>query len=293
MPLARHYFLGLRASDPAAWQGLSELMDYVESLAANLQLDPRPAAQVSPAAALPPPLPAAAFHVAGQDGHFEIAIANHPANRPLVYHELASCATPQFDAPGGVTVFGPENRTQWTIADPAARKYWRLRSKYLGSGFNAPLYFSPPDSAGPGSVDSSVLSAASTASRTQHAANSVTVFAEYLPLGALLQNGDASDGSPALDWAAATLYKDGGAAQIVIPKTTIHGLSPAANYAVAWDTNAGLAVYDANGGRLLGDHLVYLATVTTPAAAGDAYAAAGGGPDALGLTSGAGRYAYT
>src|SRR5487761_1356901 len=114
MPISRHYFLNLRAADPLAWQGMSALLDYVESLARQPQLEPRPAPQVSSAAALPAPLPAARFQVSGLDGHFEIAIVNNPSNSSLVYHELASSANLQFDLSGGVAVFGPENRTHWT-----------------------------------------------------------------------------------------------------------------------------------------------------------------------------------
>ncbi len=293
MPLSRQHFLGLRASDPETWLGVSELMDYVESLAGALQLEPRPAAQVSAAAALPPPLPAAAFQVVGQDGHFVISIVNHPSNQSLIYHELASSTSRQFDLPGSLAVFGPENRTHWTIADPAVSKYWRLRSKYLGSAFNAPVYFTQPGGDGPSAVASGVLCSASTSSRTQHVANSITVFAEYLPSGAVLQNGDTSDGSPTLDWAAATVYKNGGSTQIAIPKTTIRGLSPATAYAAAWNLSSNAAVFSTNGGQLLGDDLIYLATVTTPASAGDALSSAGGGPNALGATSNSGRYAYT
>ena len=293
MPINRHLFLGLRVSDPETYQGISELLDYVESLAGQLRLEPRPAAQVSAAAALPPPLPAAGFQVTGADGHFEISIANHPSNQSLVYHELASSTNRQFDAAGASAVFGPENRTQWTIADPAAAKYWRLRSKYLGSAFNAPIYFTQPGADGPSTVASGVLRSASTAGRTQHVANSIAVYAEYLPAGAALQNGDTSDGSPTLDWAAAAIYKDGGATQIAIPKTTIRGLSPATAYAAAWNLSSNAASYSSNGSQLLGDDLIYLATVTTPAAVGGALSAAGGGPDALGATANSGRYAYT
>jgi hypothetical protein len=291
--LSRHYFLGLRNQDPQTYHGLNAMMDYMEAMAAQLGVEPAPAAQVAARASVPPPLPASGFQVVGVDGHFQIAITDNAANLQPVWHEIASATSMNFDAASGLLVYGPDARTQWTIPDPASSKYWRLRSKLLGSAFNSPQYFHAISSGAPIPVSSGLLRSAATAARTQHTANYLTVSAEYIAAGAALANGDTSDGTPSVDWAAGNLAWNGGATVQTVPKTTLRGLAAGATYILAWDTSTGTARYTSDGGQALADSEVYLATVTTPATLGAAASVAGGGPSATGISSNGGRYSYT
>jgi hypothetical protein len=291
MPIARHWFLPLRQSDPQTYQGLTALMDYMEALAAAVGVEPAPAAQVSSATALTPPQPAS-FTVTGANGHFQIQVANNSVNQQPVYHEIASCTTLNFDAPGGLEVYGPEARTSWDITDPGATRYWRLRSKFLNSGFNAPQYFRAANGPGPAAVSSGVLSAAAAAPRMQRSANYVTVYGEHLAAGATLANGDVSDGTPTIDFASALVIKDGGATQITLPKTTVRGLTAGATYVVAWDTATHALRCSTDGGQLLDDALIYLGTVLLPATAGTPSSSAGGGPNGTGIATNGGQYVF-
>lgn len=291
--ISRHYFLGLRNQQPEVYHGLNAVMDYVEGLAAQLGVEPAPAPQVAAGEAAPAPAPATGFAVGGEDGHFQIVITNNSANPQPVLHEIASATTTNFDAAGGTTVYGPDARTEWTISDPGATKYWRLRSKLLTSGFTPPQYFHAGASGAPVAVASGVLRSAATAARTQRSANYLTVMAEYLASGMGLANGDTSDGTPTVDWAAGSLSLDGGATTPAVPKTTLRGLNPGATYVLVWDTAANTARYSTDGGQALADSEIYLATVTTPAAAGGTASSAGGGPNATGIASNGGRYSYT
>lgn len=290
--IPRHYFLGLRNQQPEVYHGLNVLMDYVEALAAGMGVEPMPAAQVAAGAAVPPPAAASGFAVNGEDGHYQITIANNPANPQPVLHEIASATTMNFDAASEVTVYGPDARTQWTVPDPGASKYWRLRSKFLNSGFNPPQYCHAAASGAPVAAASGVLRAVATAARTQRSANYLTVTAEYPASGAALANGDTSDGTPTVDWAEGSISKDGGTTLIAVPKTTLRGLAPGVTYVLAWDTAAGAAQYATDGGHALTDSEIYLATVTTPAAQGGAASSAGGGPNGTGVETNGGRYSY-
>lgn len=292
MPIARHWFLPLRQSDPQTWQGLSELMDYVESLAGALGVEPAAAAQVNSATALTPPAAVSAFTVTGANGHFQIQVVNNSANQQPVYHEVASCTTLNFDAPGGLRIYGPEARTNWDITAPGALLYWRLRSKFLNSGYNAPQYFRQAGGSGPAAVSAGVLGSAATAPRTQRSANYVTVFGEHLANGVALANGDISDGTPTIDFASAIVVKDGGATRITLPKTTVRGLSAGATYVVAWDTAANTVRCSTDGGQLLADTLIYLGTVPLPVTTGAPSSSAGGGPNGTGVATNGGQYVF-
>lgn len=290
--LSRHYFLGLRNQDPQTYQGLNAMVDYVEALAAQLGVEPAPAAQVASGAAVPPPLQATGFQVVGEDGHFQIIITNNAANPQPVWNEIASATSMAFDAASGVAVYGPDARTQWTIPDPASSKYWRLRSKFLDSSFNSPQYFHSISSGAPVTTSSGVLRSLATAPRIQRSANYLTVTAEFIASGATLSNGDTSDGTPTVDWAAGNLALNGGASLLNVPKTTLRGLAAGTIYIFAWDTTTGTARYTSDGGQALADSDVYLATVTTPNTLGAAASVAGGGPSATGIASNGGRYSY-
>lgn len=292
MPIARHWFLPLLQSDPQTYQGLTALMDYMESLAAAVGVEPAPAAQVASATALTPPLAASGFSVTGTNGHFQVQVSNNSANQQPVYHEIACCTTLNFDAPGGLRVYGPEARTSWDITDPGATRYWRLRSRFLNSGFNAPQYARNTGGSGPAAVSSGVLTSAATAARTQRSANYVIMYGEHLASGVALANGDLSDGTPTIDFASATAIKDGGATRITLPKTTVRGLIAGATYVVAWDAAANTVRYSTDGGQLLGDTLIYLGTVPLPAAVGAPSSSAGGGPNGTGVASNGGQYVF-
>lgn len=292
MPIARHWFLPLRQSDPQTYQGLTALMDYIESLAAAVGVEPAPAAQVASATALTPPQPAAGFSVTGANGHFQVQVHPNSANQQPVYHEVASCTTLNFDAPGQLQVYGPEARTSWDITDPGATRYWRLRSKFLNSGFNTPQYFRTANGSGPAAVTSGVLSAAAAAPRLQRSANYVTVYGEHLAAGLALANGDLSDGTPTIDCASALVIKDGGATRITLPKTTVRGLTAGATYVAAWDTAANTLRCSSDGGQLLEDTFIYLGTVPLPATAGAPSSSAGGGPNGTGVATNGGQYVF-
>ncbi len=292
MPIARHWFLPLRQSDPQTYHGLNALMDYMEALAAAIGIEPAAAAQTSSATALAPPQPASGFVVTGANGHFQVQISNNNANQQPVYHEIANCTTLNFDGPGGLRVYGPEARTSWDLTDPGAKLYWRLRSKFLNSGFNTPQYVRNANGPGPAAIASGVLSAAATAARTQRSANYVTVYGEHLASGAALANGDLSDGTPTIDFASAQAIKDGGATTLTLPKTTVRGLTAGATYAVAWDTEANIVRFSTNGGELLADALIYLGTVLLPATTGAPSSSAGGGPNGTGVAANGGQYVF-
>lgn len=267
-------------------------MDYMEALAAAIGIEPAAAAQTSSATALAPPQPASGFVVTGANGHFQVQISNNNANQQPVYHEIANCTTLNFDGPGGLRVYGPEARTSWDLTDPGAKLYWRLRSKFLNSGFNTPQYVRNANGPGPAAIASGVLSAAATAARTQRSANYVTVYGEHLASGAALANGDLSDGTPTIDFASAQAIKDGGATTLTLPKTTVRGLTAGATYAVAWDTEANIVRFSTNGGELLADALIYLGTVLLPATTGAPSSSAGGGPNGTGVAANGGQYVF-
>lgn len=58
-----------------------------------------------------------------------------------VYHQLQSSTNLLWDLIGNLQEYGPEMRTHWSIEDPNATRYWRIRSKYLNSDYNAWTYF--------------------------------------------------------------------------------------------------------------------------------------------------------
>jgi hypothetical protein len=293
MPVKRHLFIPLKTRDPRTWEGLNDLTNYVETMARRLNLEPQPAAQSTAEQTLPPPLPAASFSVTGVDGQYRVVIGNNNANFQPVYHEVASATSMTFDAAASVTVFGPDVRTEWSLSDPGTQKFWRLRSKFLNSGFNTPMYFTAGGTSAPFAVASGVLRVSSTAQRTQHSANTITAYAEYLASGAMLANGDTSDGTPTIDWAAGSVAKDGGTTVLTVPKTTIRGLDANTAYVLAWDTSHSVAQYSTQGSDLIADSYIYLATVLTPSAAGGSASSAGGGPNATGVEINGGRYSYT
>ncbi len=290
MPFDRHYFLPLRNTAPLVYRGLDELVTYVEHMATQLGVEPRPAAQVAESQSIPPPLPANSFAVTGVDGHFHISIANNSGNRAPVLHELASSTDSTFP-PENTTTYGPESRLEWDIAAPGATFYWRLRSRFYNSGFGSTLY-APNGPASPAPISAGLLRSSSTSVRQQRSAHTLVVWAEFVASGGALSNGDTSDGTPTVNWSAATIFNNGGTGQISVPKTTIRGLAVNTTYAVLWDSSAATARLLTNASSALADTQIYLATVQTPATSGDAASSAGGGATGLGVTTNGGRYTF-
>jgi hypothetical protein len=115
-------------------------------------------------ASAPPPL--ATFTVSGANGAFNIKITN-PAQsiNKTIYHELSYCQIASFV--GQATTLPIQTTTQITVPAPGVTAFWRLRSSYDQSNWNA--YQTQPGSVSSGLQSSAASEAATVLNQTNYA----------------------------------------------------------------------------------------------------------------------------
>lgn len=192
--------------------GLDDNMQLILAhLGLNTGLQDTPGAQ-APNVPIPSP---AQFTVTGVDGHYVIAITNPQNIQPLtaavlqqnaqanlnaiggaIYHQLQSATSVNFDANSSVSAYGPSTATSLDITDANQQKFWRLRSSYDQSNWNAWQIFSSAAVCGPIAVWSGLLKNSSSA-----LVDSATTPEGTSPL--------SQDGTTTNIKVAASIWKDG------------------------------------------------------------------------------------
>ncbi|MGH9413014.1 MAG: hypothetical protein ACRD0Y_04665 [Terriglobales bacterium] len=135
MPVNRAYINGFLISSPALFQALSALANQSDALeqAAGVVLGTSGGSTASA------PVPAAAqWVISASEGHFLIQITKSSAARAPIQHQLRSALDQSFNANSSLMIctlgFGETTRD---IIDPNETRYWQLRSRYQGSGWNS------------------------------------------------------------------------------------------------------------------------------------------------------------
>ncbi len=280
MPILLRKIESVRLRDPELYEDLKQLQGYINRLEARVGVagvsEPLPAGQ-KPLAAPDPP---AGISVTGQDGHFRVTItphANH-AGKQIVYGiEAGDDAGFSITATLAVTTYGPDQRTYWDITLPNVTKYWRCWAEFKQSDKSAFVYFL--GSCGPLGVASGVLSSASTANRTQKSTNNGILNAQWITNGTALANGQTSNGTPTINWAAFTIYYAGNSKQVSVPLGKIEGLAANTRYFLAWDTASSSMKFSTTATDVLPDTYFGISDATTPATLGGAGIPGGGGGD--------------
>ena len=114
----------------------------------------------------PPPL--ASLMVSGANGIFTVAITNptQSINKTL-YHELSYSTIASFVGGSGVTTLPVSTSTHQTVAQPNLTVFWRLRSSYDQSNWNA--YQTQPGAVASGLQSSAASSDATVLNQTNYA----------------------------------------------------------------------------------------------------------------------------
>lgn len=114
----------------------------------------------------PPPL--ASLSVSGANGAFTVAITN-PAQsiNKAIYHELSYSTIASFVGGSGVTTLPVSTSTHQTVAQPGLTVFWRLRSSYDQSNWNA--YQTQPGAVSSGLQSSAASSNATVLNQTNYA----------------------------------------------------------------------------------------------------------------------------
>ncbi len=269
-----------RGRDVELYETLKKFQAYVNQLEARVGVagnaEPLPAGQ-KPLAAPDPP---AGISVVGQDGHFKVTItphANHAGKQVVYGIEAGDDAGFSITATLKVTTYGPDQRTYWDITLPNVTKYWRCWGQFAQSDKSTYVYFL--GSCGPLGVNSGVLSAASAANRLQRSTNNAILNTQYIASGNALANGQTSNGTPTVNWAAFTIYYAGNTKTISVPLGKIEGLAANTKYFLAWDAATNSMQYSTQLWQTLPDTYFGISDATTPATLGGGGTNGGGGSD--------------
>ncbi len=278
VPISLPRIQKIRLTDPELYESFRSIEGYVNRLEARMGVagvsEPLPATQ-KPLAAPDPP---AAISVVGQDGHFKVTItphANHAGKQVIYGIEAGDDAGFSITATLGVTTYGPDGRTYWDITLPNVTKYWRCWAEFKQSDKSAFVYFL--GSCGPLGVNSGVLSSASAANRVQQSKNNAVLNAQYIASGSALANGQTSNGTPTINWAAFTIYYAGNTKTVSVPLGKIEGLATSTQYFLAWDTATNSMKYSTLLWNNLPDTYFSIGSGTTPAVLGGGGTGGGGG----------------
>ena len=137
MRFPRESFEYARQADPALYRALNTLAQALDGLQTAQGISLASAAAAAGAAPAPP---AAGWTVTAGNGHFLVQIANpaYAGLAPALQHQVASAVNQTFDGNAATTVLTlGYGQTSLDVVDPGVTKYWRLRSRTLGSGWNA------------------------------------------------------------------------------------------------------------------------------------------------------------
>ncbi|MHB8734376.1 MAG: hypothetical protein ACYC6M_03640 [Terriglobales bacterium] len=137
MRFPRESFEYTRQADPALYRALNTLAQGMDALQAAQGVSLASGTPASGAAPAPPP---AGWIVTAGNGHFNIQISNpaYSGLAPALQHQVASAVNQNFDTNAATAVFTlGYGQTTLDVVDPGVTKYWRLRSRTLGSGWNA------------------------------------------------------------------------------------------------------------------------------------------------------------
>ena len=115
---------------------LSRIIDQINVFSSSMGVDVVAAQQAKHSQRTQVPQ-LASMTVTGDDGHFSVQIFSPFDVNGEVYHEIQSSATPTFTTSLTLETYGPSPATARIINLPASTRYWRWRSKYADSPFNA------------------------------------------------------------------------------------------------------------------------------------------------------------
>jgi len=137
MPVSRAYINPIANRDPNQYQAFTDVANFVDALeqAAGVRVG----GAASGTTSTPPPA-AVSWTITAGNGHFllQMDAPQETAQQPPVQHQVASATSQAFDAAGAVTTFTCGfGETTRDVIDPGVTKYWRLRSRYAGSDWNA------------------------------------------------------------------------------------------------------------------------------------------------------------
>src|SRR3970040_753196 len=271
MPILLRKIESVRLKNPELYEDLKHLQGYINRLEARVGVagvsEPLPAGQ-KPLAAPDPP---AGISVTGQDGHFRVTItphANHAEKKVVYGIEAGDDAAFSVTATLKVTTYGPDQRTYWDITLPNVTKYWRCWAEFKQSDKSGYVYFL--GSCGPLGVNSGVLSAASAANRLQRSTNNAILNAQYISSGSALANGQTSNGTPTINWAAFTIRYAGDTKTVSVPLGKIEGLAANTRYFLAWDTATSTMKFSTLAQDVTPDTYFGISDATTPATLGGA-----------------------
>lgn len=139
MPVNRTYITPLAYSNAALFQALNALANHADSLekAVGVQIVPGTQNSVTNSASAPS---AASWAITAGNGHFLIQITNPSLTGVAnpVQHQIESAVDQNFDANSAVTAFTlGVGQATLDVIDPGVTKYFRLRSRLVGSGWNS------------------------------------------------------------------------------------------------------------------------------------------------------------
>ena len=251
----------------------------------DLQFADDPSAQLT---VLAPP-PAVKLSVVGTDGQFQVTITLPQDVNPLsvsllstkvtadsnplgvsMVHQLQSATSVLFDASSGVQTYGPFSELTQTFQLPNQTLFWRIRSSFDGSNWNAWQIYSSATTCGPIGVYSGLL---------RNSANSINQAASTASgANPLTQNGTTTSIN-----VASSIWKCGDQtinynAGSVDPGSYGTWLVYANDVQRAGGTVTFIAVNSGNQANITADNgNVYFGQITTSSGGGGAGSGGGGG----------------
>lgn len=146
MAVSRIYIEKLRLSRDehmqTVYQALSSIADGIDQVHSAIGIQPVPGSGSGTAHPAPAPVQ---FSVTAGNGHFIVTVTNPTVSGIQVplQHELQSAKDTNFNANSSVTTYTlGVNQLSLDVVDPGVTKYWRIRSRYQGSGWNQWQFYS-------------------------------------------------------------------------------------------------------------------------------------------------------
>lgn len=135
MPVSRANILPLAGPFTMQFQALMDLANFADSLEQAIGARVGAGAGVQTAAP-----PASAWTITAENGHYRIELIPPSATSllPPVQHQIACANDRNFDANSSSIIYTLGlGETSRDIVDPGTTRYWRLRSRFPGSDWNA------------------------------------------------------------------------------------------------------------------------------------------------------------
>lgn len=137
----------LRRENPYLYESLRQIVSAVNSMGQRLRIDPQPSAQSQAGTTIAAPSAPISLAVTGARGAFTATIGGSPVtspapgiasdSTPIVYF-LEAASNPAFNSP---TVYSLGPALTANLALGNVSRYWRVRAKFIESGYSLYTYF--------------------------------------------------------------------------------------------------------------------------------------------------------